>query len=116
MVDGILERWFTKEFRERNPQIMARMREMVLRTPPKGYAACCEGIRDMDQRESLPRIRAPTLIIAGRHDPATTVEVAEFMQSRIPGARLAIIDAAHIANVERPQEYSETVLQFLTGK
>jgi 3-oxoadipate enol-lactonase len=116
MVDGILERWFTKEFRERNPKVMARMREMVLKTPPKGYAACCEGIRDMDQRESLGRIRAPTLIIAGRQDPATTVEVAEFMQSRIPGARLAVIDAAHIANVERPQEYSDTVLQFLTGK
>jgi len=55
-------------------------------------------------------------VLAGRHDPATTVEVAEFMQSRIPGAQLAIIDAAHIANVERPREYSETVLKFLTGK
>ena len=116
MVDGILERWFTKEFRERNSKAIARMREMVLKTPPKGYAACCEGIRDMDQRESLPRIKTPTLIIAGKHDPATTVEVAEFMQSRIPGARLAVIDAAHIANVERPQEYSEIVLKFLTGK
>jgi 3-oxoadipate enol-lactonase len=116
LVDATLERWFTKGFRERNPQIMARIREMVLRTPPKGYAACCEGIRDMHQRESLPRIRAPTLIIAGRHDPSTTIEVAEFMQSRIPGARLAVIDAAHIANVERPQEYGDTVLQFLTGK
>jgi len=116
LVDATLERWFTKAFRERNPKVMARIREMVLATPPKGYAACCEGIRDMDQRESLQRIRAPTLIIAGRHDPSTTVEVAEFMQSRIPGAKLAVIDAAHIANVERPQEYGETVLQFLTGK
>jgi len=116
LVDATLERWFTKGFRERNPQIMARIREMVLRTPPKGYAAWCEGIRDMDQRESLQRIRAPTLIIAGRHDPSTTIEVAEFMQSRIPGAKLAVIDAAHIANVERPQEYGDTVLKFLTGK
>jgi 3-oxoadipate enol-lactonase len=116
MVDGILERWFTKEFRERNPQVMARMREMVLATPPKGYAACCEGIRDMDQRESLQRIHAPTLIIAGRQDPATTVEAAEFMQSRIPGAKLAVLDAAHISNIERAREYTDTVLKFLTGK
>ena len=116
MVDGILERWFTKEFRERNPKAMARMREMVLRTPAKGYAACCEGIRDMDQRESLQRIRAPTLIIAGRQDPATTVEVAEFMQSRIPGAKLAVIDAAHISNIERAPEYSDIMLKFLTAK
>jgi hypothetical protein len=38
------------------------------------------------------------------------------MQSRIAGAKLAVIDAAHIANVERPREYSETVLQFLARK
>ena len=116
LVDATLERWFTKSFREANPKIMARIRDMVLKTPPKGYAACCEGIRDMDQRESLARIRAPTLIIAGRHDPSTTVEVAESMQGRIPGATLAVIDAAHIANVERAQEYTATVLKFLTGK
>jgi 3-oxoadipate enol-lactonase len=116
LVDATLERWFTKGFRERNPKIMARIREMVLRTPAKGYAACCEGIRDMDQRDSLRRIQAPTLIIAGRHDPSTTVEVAEFMQSRIPGAKLAVLDAAHISNIERAQEYSDTVLKFLTGK
>src|SRR5437764_3566356 len=63
LVDATLERWFTKSFREANPKIMARIRDMVLKTPPKGYAACCEAIRDMDQRESLARIRAPTLII-----------------------------------------------------
>lgn len=116
LVDATLERWFTKQFRERNPGAVARIREMVLKTPPKGYAACCAGIRDMDQRESLSRIRSRTLIIAGRHDPSTTVDVAEFMQSRIPGAKLAVIDAAHLANVERPQEYTDTVLQFLSGK
>src|SRR5207237_9011238 len=113
--DATLQRWFSKSFREANPKIMARIRDIVLKTPPKGYAACCEGIRDMDQRESLARIRAPTLIIAGRHDPSTTVEVAESMQGHIHGARLAVIDAAHIANVERPQQYTDTVLQFLSG-
>ena len=116
LVEATLERWFTKTFRERNPKAVARIREMVLETPPKGYAACCEAIRDMDQRESLGRIQAPTLIIAGRHDPSTTVEVAELMQGRIAGAKLAVLDAAHLANVERPQEYTDTVLKFLAGK
>ena len=116
LVEGTLERWFTKEFRERNPRPVARIREMVLKTPPKGYAACCEAIRDMDQRESIRRIQAPTLIIAGKHDPSTTIDTAESMASRIPGAKLAILEAAHLANVERREEYTRTVLNFLTAK
>jgi 3-oxoadipate enol-lactonase len=116
LVDGTIERWFTKDFRERAPAAIARMRDMVLATPPVGYAACCEAIRDMDQRESIRRISAPTLIIAGRHDPATTVEAGEFMRSRIPGASLTVIDAAHISNVEQPHDYADTVLGFLLQK
>jgi len=113
LADGILERWFTPKFRESAPGVMARMREMVLSTPPAGYAACCEAIRDMDQRESIRTISAPTLIIAGRHDPATNLEAAEFMLARIPGASLKVLDAAHISNVEQPRDYAETVLGFL---
>ena len=116
LADGVLERWFTKGFRERNPAAVARMREMVVSTPPVGYAACCAAIRDMDQRESIRRITAPTLIIAGRQDPATTIEAAEFMRSRISGARLTALDAAHISNVEQPQAYAEAVLGFLLEK
>lgn len=113
LVDGTLERWFTAGFRERNPAAVARLREMVLSTSPVGYAGCCAAIRDMDQRESIRRITAPTLIIAGRHDPGTTVEAAEFMHGRIAGAALTVLDAAHISNVEQQQAYTGTVLGFL---
>jgi len=113
VVDGTIERWFTKEFREREPRTIARMREMVLSTPPKGYAGCGAAIRDMDQRESIKRIVAPTLVIAGRQDPATTVEAAEFIRSRIPGASLTLLDAAHISNVEQPHDYADVALGFL---
>ena len=69
----------------------------------------------MDHRALLPRIKAPTLIIAGRHDPATTLAMGESMRDRIPGAKLAVVDAAHISNVEQPQVYTKTVLNFLRG-
>jgi 3-oxoadipate enol-lactonase len=112
LVEGVVERWFTKGFREREPDKVAPIRDMLLATRPEGYAACCEAIRDMDQRESIKRITASTLVICGRHDPATNVEAAEAIRSRIPGASLTILDAAHIANVEQPDDYTETVLGF----
>jgi len=68
----------------------------------------------MDHRDLLRSITARTLVIAGRHDPATNIEAAEFIRSRIPGAALTVRDAAHIANVEQPHDYADTVLGFLT--
>jgi 3-oxoadipate enol-lactonase len=109
-----MERWFSKGFRERAPQTIARMTEMLLATPLEGYIACVEAVRDMDHRNILRKIRAPTLIIAGRYDPSTTVADAEFIRSRIPGAAITVIDAAHISNVEQPQVYATEVLGFLT--
>ena len=67
IVDANMERWFTKSFRERSPQAMARIWEMFLATNPEGYIACGEAIRDMDQRPLLAKITRPTLVIAGRH-------------------------------------------------
>ena len=111
-----MERWFTKGFRERSPQAVQRINEMFLSTPPEGYIACGEGIREMDHREIIRGIRAPTLIIAGLHDPGTTVEAAEFIHGRIPGAALAVVDAAHLSNIEQPRVYADTVLGFLSQK
>ncbi len=116
IVDANMERWFTKEFRERSPQTLARIREMFLATAVDGYVGCGEAIRDMDHRPLLPKIKAPTLVIAGRHDPATTLEAGEFIAQHIPGAELAVLDAAHIANMEQPQAHADTVLGFLLRK
>ena len=116
IVDANMERWFTKSFRERSPQAMARIREMFLATNPEGYVACGEAIRDMDLRMLLAKITRPTLVIAGRHDPATTLEAGEFLTEHIPGAKLVVLETAHIANMEQPQVYADTVLEFLLGK
>ena len=108
-----VERWFTKGFRERAPEAVAWMAKMFAGTPLEGYIACGEAVRDMDHRELLPRISAPTLVIAGKHDPATPLEAGEYIRSRVPGATLTVLDAAHISNVEQPEAYADAVLKFL---
>lgn len=113
IVDANMERWFTKGFRERAAAAMAKMREMFLATKVAGYVGCGEAIRDMDHRPLLSKITAPTLVIAGRHDPATTLEAGDFIQSHVPGAQIAVLEAAHISNLEQPRIYANTVLEFL---
>jgi 3-oxoadipate enol-lactonase len=113
IVDANMERWFTKEFRERSPQAMDKMRDMFVATAVEGYVGCGEAIRDMDHRPLLAKIKAPTLVIAGRHDPATPLDGNEFIRAHISGAGIAVLETAHIANMEVPQIYADTVLGFL---
>ena len=113
IADTVINAWLTQDFQKNNPAETARMKEMMIATPVEGYLSCCAAVRDMDHREIIKNITAPTLIIAGSKDMATNVEAAEFIRDRIKGSKLAIVDAAHIANVEQPDAYAKDVLAFL---
>jgi 3-oxoadipate enol-lactonase len=114
IADAVLERWFTPPFRESNPEVVEWAGNMLRNTPAEGYAGCCEAIRDTDLRSKLGIIRAPTLVVAGADDPAAPVEEAELIRDSIPDARLVVIEqAAHLANVEQPEEVTQALLEHL---
>src|SRR5262249_31337693 len=114
VADTVIATWLSADFREREPQITANLKAMLQASPVQGYLACCEALSTLDQRELLPNIQSPTLVIAGRHDMATPIEAGELIRSRIPGASLTILDAAHISNVEQSHAFTDTVVGFLT--
>ena len=116
IADAVIGGWLTADFREREPAVTARMKQMLLASPQEGYIACCEALRTLDQRDLLPRISRPTLVIAGRHDAATPIAAGEYIRSHIPGASMTILDAAHISNVEQSHAFTEAVIGFLTQR
>ena len=116
VADTVIAAWLTADFREREPQIAASLKSMLLATPVEGYLACCEALSTLDQRELLPTITNPTLVIAGRHDMSTPVAAGELIRSLIPGASLTLLDAAHISNVEQPHAFTDAVVGFLTQR
>jgi len=113
IVESVIERWFTPAFRKQSPDDVNRVRKMLLATPADGYAACCAAICDMDQRAELGRISSPTLVIAGRHDPATPPEGSRAMVGAIRGAAYVELLAAHLSNVEAADAFNGVVLDFL---
>jgi 3-oxoadipate enol-lactonase len=113
LVDGILARWFTADFQAREPGSVESVRRTLLAAPVEGYAGCCEALRDMDQRASLPKIVAPTLVIAGTHDPSPTPESARAWAATIPHARLLELPAAHLSNVGAAEPFTRQVREFL---
>jgi pimeloyl-ACP methyl ester carboxylesterase len=61
----------------------------------------------------LARIRAPTLIVHGRHDRLIPVQNAELMAGRIPNAQLLILErSGHLYPTEQPT-IDETIASFL---
>jgi 3-oxoadipate enol-lactonase len=115
IADAVVERWFTSALRRSRPDVVEWARRMLLDTPAEGYAGCCEAIRDADLSGRLGTISAPTLVIAGADDPAAPPDQAELVRDSIPGASLEVIpDAAHLANIERPEAVTQTILDHLS--
>jgi 3-oxoadipate enol-lactonase len=67
-----------------------------------------------DTTETLASIKLPTLILVGEHDILTPPSASQEMHSRIPNSEIHIIaNAAHMSNLENPDEFNELVTNFL---
>ncbi|MBF9149594.1 3-oxoadipate enol-lactonase [Novosphingobium jiangmenense] len=113
LAQASLERWFTPAFLAAEPEQAEWIRQMLLANDPQGYAACCAAIRDMDQRRTAALNTVPTLVIAGQADPATSVADAQFLVDAAGDARLVTLPAAHLSNVECPQQFTQAVIDHL---
>ena len=115
LADASLARWFTPGFAEREPEAVAPIRNMLLANNPTGYAGCCAAIRDMDQRPTARLNMLPTLVIAGQHDPATSVAEGAFLAGSAANGKLCVLEAAHLSNIECAREFSKSVIAFLSS-
>lgn len=110
----VVERWFMPEFRAAFPEKVAQAQQMLENSPPEGYGACCAAIRDMDQRDAVAQIKAPTLVIYGGSDPVIPASEAHFLSEHIRGAEEVELAAAHLSNVEQAGAFTEAVSKFLS--
>jgi 3-oxoadipate enol-lactonase len=113
IVQAVIGAWFTPEFFAREPAVTGAIRLQLERMSPEGYIAACAAIRDMDQRDAIGAIRAPTLVVTGSRDGATPPAEGRFLAGRIPGARHVELDAAHLSNIEAASGFNEALVSFL---
>jgi len=113
-VEATIDRWFTPAFRDSHPDMMDRMREMVLRTTQEGYAVCAAAIRDMTLSSKIAAIELPTLVVAGELDLSTPLPILERIADAISGAVLmTVADAAHMPTIEQPEVCNRAIIDFL---
>ena len=113
LAQASVERWFTAAFAATGQAAIAPIAAMLQATNAQGYAGCCAAIRDMDMRGTVALVETPTLIIGGTQDPATPPPHGEALAKAIAGARLLMLEAAHLANVEQADAFGRAVTDFL---
>ena len=115
IADMMLPKLLTPETVSKRPEIVKRVRDMMLKTKPEGAAAALRGMAERDdQRDLLPKISTPTLILVGAEDALTPVTDSENMHSAIPDSRLVVLEnAGHVSNLERTDEFNQALLDFL---
>jgi pimeloyl-ACP methyl ester carboxylesterase len=68
---------------------------------------------EADQRDLLPRIAVPTLLIWGELDARSPLAVARQFEQAIPDTELVVIpDAGHVSNLEQPERFNQAVRAF----
>ncbi|MFC2970126.1 3-oxoadipate enol-lactonase [Acidimangrovimonas pyrenivorans] len=112
LAEGILERWFTKPFRD-TPEFTG-WRNMLIRQPVEGYAGCSAAISGTDFYTPTSGLALPTLAIAGSEDGSTPPDLVRETADLVKGSRFHLIrGAGHLPCVEKPAEYAEVLTQFL---
>jgi pimeloyl-ACP methyl ester carboxylesterase len=75
--------------------------------------AALRAMAEADQRDLLPRIAAPTLLIWGELDARSPLSVARQFKHAIPDAKLVVIPGAgHMSNIEKPESFNDAVREF----
>jgi len=114
-VEAMLPDLLAPETLAEKPVVVARVREMILRTNLHGAAAAQRGMAARrDYSGDLSDINVPTLIIAGREDVVRKPDDAELIHLGITKSILEVIDdAGHLMNLEQPEVFNRMVVDFL---
>jgi 3-oxoadipate enol-lactonase len=117
IADGVMQRWFTPEFREdpEGAKRVAALRAVLVANDPKAYVDSCEAVSRIEFYGTNPRIACPALVIAGTRDESTPLAMSKVIRNTISGAELATLPTAHLSAVERPAEFASLAVEFIRG-
>jgi pimeloyl-ACP methyl ester carboxylesterase len=115
IADTMLPKLISPDTVSKRPEVVKRVRDMMLHAKPEGAAAALRGMAEReDQTSRLSQINVPTLIIVGREDPITPVADSEKMHELIKDSELVVIEnASHVSNIEQPEQFNRALKDFL---
>ena len=95
------------------PEFVPLLEEIAHDVRPETLRAQLLLMAEADQRDLLPRISVPTLLIWGEQDARSPLDVARQFENAIPAAKLVVLpDCGHVSNLEQPERFNDVVREF----
>ena len=114
VVDTLLDRWFTDQFRRDRPDIVEARKKYVMNIDPRVYRETYRVFATTETGPWLSEINAPTLVMTGELDPGCGPALNEKMAAALPHSELVILPAIkHSIFVEAPDTVGDILLRFL---
>lgn len=115
VADELVPKLLAGGTRERQPEVVREVADMILRQPIEGVVGALQALRERpDSTPLLPRIQVPVLAIAGDDDQITPAAGMEEMARATPGAQFVRIAASgHLSPMEQPAAFNAAVNDFL---
>ncbi len=99
------------------PEFVRLLEEMAADVRPTSLRTQLSLMAAADQRDLLPCIAVPTLLIWGELDARSPLVVARQFERTIPDTRLVLIPGCgHVSNLERPDEFNQAIREFCRAR
>lgn len=112
---GVAETYFMPETRKRESVFMNEFRKHIRHARGKAMAQAVRSVlleRD-DLASRLHSIAAPTLFVAGTHDPVYPVDDLRRAAAQLPRGRFVELPTAHLSVIDAPTETTRAIISFL---
>ncbi len=112
--DNFLKSIFAQDSFDKRPEAVRKIRTTIENTSPDTLCSTLIALAARtDTTETLTKINVPTLILVGKNDQLTPPAAAQGMANRIRDAQIHILpDAAHMSNLENPEEFNSYLRNF----
>jgi len=116
IAEALLQGSLSADTRQRQPVVLAFVRESLLRQHGESYARTCDALADAQAAE-VQRIDAPVLLVTGEEDgiapPQAVRAMAERFQSAASARVVVVPRCGHWTPIERPEECARELREFL---
>jgi pimeloyl-ACP methyl ester carboxylesterase len=116
--EAFLPKLLGETTRRERPEMVARVREMILANPARGICDALAGLAARaDATGVLREIRVPTLFVVGEEDVVSPPAEMETMHQQVAGSRLVKLPrVGHLSNLEDPPGFNAALSEFLSPR
>lgn len=115
IADAIVQGATSRRTKADRPEVIAFIRELILRQDPEGYAGTCEALADA-QAADVSKVTCPVLLLTGDEDAVAPPDAVKELGAKFTSSRVEILgDCGHWTPLEQAAAVTNAMESFVTS-